>query len=60
MELYHFDLERDGLHRNLAGGIPKGSTILLEGDYGSGKSVVSQRLAYGFLTHEYSVTYKPK
>lgn len=57
MEIYQFDLERDGLHRHLAGGIPKGSTVLIEGDYGSGKSVICQRLVYGFLSHDYSVTY---
>lgn len=57
MEQYQFELERDGLHRHLAGGIPKGSTLLLEGEYGSGKSIVSQRLAYGFLKNDFSVTY---
>lgn len=57
MDVYQFDLESDGLHRHLAGGIPKGSTLLIEGDCGSGKSVVSQRLTYGFLSHDYSVTY---
>lgn len=57
MEVYQFDLEQDGLHRHLAGGLPKGSTTLIEGEDGSGKSVVVQRLAYGFLSHDYSVTY---
>ena len=50
-------LDRDELSRNLGGGIPKNSLILLEGADGSGKSVIAQRLAYAFVKHKTTVTY---
>ena len=56
-EEYLFELERDSFHRHLAGGIPKGTTMLIEGKHGTGKSAISQRFLYGFLTHGHSVTY---
>lgn len=49
--------ERDRLNDELGGGIPKGSIVLLEGDYGAGKSVLSQRFCYGFCETENTVTY---
>ncbi|MGQ9582215.1 MAG: ATPase domain-containing protein [Thermoplasmatota archaeon] len=55
-ELYKIELERDGLHRNLGGGFPKGAICMILGKYGSGKSAVSQRLLYGFLKNGHSVT----
>ncbi len=55
--LYRFDIERDGLHRQLGNGLPKGSTMLVTGGYGTGKSAVCQRLTYGFLQHAHTVTY---
>ena len=55
-ELYKIELERDGLHRNLGGGFPKGAIVLMIGKYGAGKSAVSQRLTYGFLKNGHSVT----
>jgi flagellar protein FlaH len=51
------DLERDELNRNIGGGIPSNSLILIEGKDGAGKSIVSQRLTYGLLEHKKSVTY---
>ncbi len=56
-EIYNIELVRDGLHRTFGGGIPKGALTLIEGPYGSGKSAVSQRLAFGFLKNGHSVTY---
>lgn len=56
-ELYRIGIERDGLHRNLGEGFPKGSLVLLKGKNGSGKSVISQRLLYGFLKNGHSTTY---
>ena len=56
-EEYFFDLERDSFHRHLAGGIPRGTTMLIEGHHGTGKSALSQRFLYGFLTHGHRVTY---
>ena len=55
-DIYRIELERDGLHRNLGGGFPKGSIVLLEGEHGSGKSAVCQRLLYGFLKNNNTVT----
>lgn len=55
--MYKFEIERDGLHRNLGAGFPKGSVGLLEGKYGAGKSAILQRLAYGFLKNGVTVTY---
>lgn len=57
-ELFSLGLEdRDRLNEELGGGIPRGSIVLLEGDYGAGKSVMSQRFCYGFCQTGCSVTY---
>ncbi|RLG20685.1 ATPase [Methanosarcinales archaeon] len=56
-ELYRFALERDELEKKLGGGIPPGSLILVEGESGSGKSTICQRLAYGLLEAGHTVTY---
>ncbi|MFT4312358.1 MAG: ATPase domain-containing protein [Candidatus Woesearchaeota archaeon] len=50
-------MERDELNRNFGGGIPHNSIILLEGKDGAGKSIISQRIAYGLLEQNYKVTY---
>ena len=42
--------DHDRLEKELGGGMPKGSIVLIEGDYGAGKSVLSQRFTYGFNT----------
>ena len=55
--LFKFQLEGDGLHRSISNGIPGGSMMLMEGTDGSGKSILGQRLCYGFLLNGYSVTY---
>ena len=55
--LLRIDIERDSLHRQLGGGIPKGTTMVMSGRFGTGKSAVSQRLSYGFLRHGHTVTY---
>lgn len=49
--------DHDRLNKELGGGIPRGSIVLIEGDYGAGKSALSQRFAYGFCEMETSVTY---
>jgi flagellar protein FlaH len=56
-ELYGFELPRDGLHRSLGDGVPKGMIALVLGEYGSGKSAIMQRLTYGFLENGVTVTY---
>ncbi|WP_049987675.1 ATPase domain-containing protein [Halobellus rufus] len=51
MSANHFPIgmkDHDRLEKELGGGIPKGSIVLIEGDYGAGKSVLSQRFTYGF------------
>jgi flagellar protein FlaH len=50
-------LETDELHRRIGSKIPAGSLLLIEGEDGAGKSIVSQRLLYGFLVNGHSVTY---
>jgi flagellar protein FlaH len=55
-KVYRFELSRDGLHRQLGGGIPKGTTMILTGENGTGKSAISQRIVYGFLKHGCRVT----
>lgn len=51
------DLERDELNRNLGGGLPNNSLVLIEGEDGAGKSIIVQRMAYGLLEHQKTVTY---
>ncbi len=48
--------DRDRLNDELGGGIPRGSIVLVEGQYGAGKSALTQRLAYGMCEQEYQVT----
>lgn len=51
------ELQRDELAQNLGGGLPKGTLGVFTGEDGSGKSVMAQRLAYGFLSNKVSVSY---
>jgi flagellar protein FlaH len=46
----------DRLEKELGGGLPKGAIVLIEGDYGAGKSVLSQRFTYGFCQEEIVTT----
>ncbi|NJE29458.1 flagellar accessory protein FlaH [Thermococcus sp. 18S1] len=55
--LLEIRVPNDELHRRLGGGIPPGSIVLVEGDRGTGKSIFSQRLLYGFLKNGHSATY---
>jgi flagellar protein FlaH len=55
--LYSLGLdEHDRLNNELGGGIPQGSIVLVEGDYGAGKSAMSQRMTYGLCEEDNSVT----
>ena len=57
-DLYSIGLkERDRLDKELGGGIPPGSIVLVEGDYGAGKSALSQRFTYGLCEEGNTVTY---
>lgn len=55
-EVFKIELARDGLHRNFGGGIPKGALMVMVGEPGAGKSVICQRLLYGFLKNGHSVS----
>ncbi len=54
--LFLFDLDRDGLHRQMGGGIPKGTIMTITGMDGAGKSAIAQRLIYGLTRHNYRLT----
>ncbi|WP_128475890.1 ATPase domain-containing protein [Halorussus pelagicus] len=55
--LYSLGLEdHDRLNHELGGGVPRGSIVLIEGDYGAGKSAISQRFSYGLCETDHSVT----
>ncbi|WP_423744553.1 ATPase domain-containing protein (plasmid) [Haladaptatus sp. SPP-AMP-3] len=55
--LYSLGLQdHDRLNNELGGGIPRGSIVLIEGDYGAGKSAMSQRFSYGLCETNHSVT----
>ena len=54
---YSIKLKRDQLSEKFGGGIPKGSIFLVEGKDGGGKSIICQRLAFGFLENKTKVTY---
>ena len=53
--LLRFDFERDGLHRHLGSGLPKGVLVVVSGSVGSGKSAIMERLIYGFLLHHHTI-----
>jgi len=50
-------MERDDLCERLGGGLPKGSLLVMEGRFGAGKSILTQRLIHGMLQHGTSITY---
>ncbi len=52
-----FRIPRDELDKKLGGGFPSGSLILIDGEHGSGKSVLLQRIAYGLLENGHGVTF---
>ncbi len=57
-ELYSIGLDaRDRLNKELGGGLPPSSIVLLEGEYGAGKSAYSQRFTYGLCEEGTTVTY---
>ena len=56
-DLYSLGLgSRDRLNKELGGGIPPGSIVLVEGEYGAGKSAMSQRFTYGLCEEGTMVT----
>jgi flagellar protein FlaH len=56
--LYSLGLPRhDQLNRAFGGGLPKGSIVVVEGRYGTGKSTLGARFAYGLCEQSYDVSY---
>jgi flagellar protein FlaH len=56
-DVHDFHIPSDELGKRLGGGIPKGSIVLIEGEEGSGRSVLSQRFCFGLLTNGAQVTF---
>ncbi|MEM4267372.1 MAG: ATPase domain-containing protein [Candidatus Woesearchaeota archaeon] len=56
-KIVSLELNRDELNRNIGGGIPENSLILIEGKDGAGKSILAQRMAYGLLQHGKTLSY---
>lgn len=56
VEIRDIDIPRDDLAEMLGGGFPSSSLGIIEGRYGTGKSVFTQRLTYGFLENGYDVS----
>jgi flagellar protein FlaH len=56
-DLFDIHLKQDELAVKLGGGIPRGSTVLIEGAEGSGRSALCQRILYGILSNGHSGTF---
>ena len=56
-DIYNFQLPGDELSAKLGKGIPKGSIVVIEGEEGSGRSVLCQRFLFGMLTNGHTGTY---
>ncbi|MEA3201670.1 MAG: archaeal flagellar protein FlaH [Thermoplasmata archaeon] len=54
--VYRISLDRDELGDRLGGGLPSGALCILEGEFGTGKSIIGQRLVYGLLKNGARVT----
>lgn len=57
VSFYSVQIKNDEFHKKIGGGISKGTLGLIIGESGSGKSVVCQRMVYGMLKNDVSVTY---
>lgn len=55
--IFKIEITGDEMHTKLGGGIPKSSLILIEALSGIGKSILAQRMTYGALLNEHSVSY---
>jgi len=56
-KFFSIQLKNDEFHKKLGGGIPSGTIALIKGEHGSGKSVLCQRITFGLLKNDISVTY---
>jgi len=57
VEYINVYLDRDEFSNRIGGGIPKGSIFIIEGENGTGKSIVCQRILYGAISNNHSATY---
>ena len=57
VSFYSVQIPNDEFHKKLGGGIPKGTLGIIYGESGSGKSIVCQRMVYGLLKNDVTVTY---
>ncbi|MCD4806170.1 MAG: ATPase [Methanococcoides sp.] len=55
--VYSFEIQSDELNDKLGGGFPKGSLVVIEGGSGGGKSTICQRITYGLIEKDTSVTF---
>jgi flagellar protein FlaH len=53
---YRFNLDRDELSDRLGGGLPRGALVIIEGEYGTGKSIILERILYGLLKNSARVS----
>ena len=51
---YEFTLEQDSLSNAMGARLPNRSLWMIQGEVGSGKSLISQRLIYGLLAVSYT------
>ena len=54
--VYRFHLDRDELADRLGGGLPTGALVVIEGEYGTGKSIILERITYGLLKNSARVS----
>lgn len=54
---YRITLDRDELNDRLGGGIPRGALVVIEGEFGTGKSILCERFLYGMLRNGARVTF---
>jgi len=57
VSFYSVQIQNDEFHKKIGGGIPKGTLGVIIGESGSGKSIVCQRMVYGLLKNDVTVTY---
>ncbi len=55
--LYSVQIPNDEFHKKLGGGLAKGTLGLITGESGSGKSVICQRIVFGLLRNNVTVSY---
>lgn len=51
-----FSIDRDDLCDRMGGGLAPGSLCVIEGAHGAGKSILTQRISYGLVQHDHSVS----